>query len=95
MPYPKKIVLHSLNGYNPSLDTLVEEFIRDGVIFVGVVGKDCAKVEDIIDEIVVGDGNRDYHMLTSSHPNETVADAVQFAASMTGEFEGEAHVVEI
>jgi hypothetical protein len=95
MPHPKKIVLHCRTGYSPRLDTLVEEFIRDGVIFVGVVGEDCAKVEDIIDELVVGLGDRDYDLLTSSHPNESVADAVRFAGSLTGEFEGEAHVVEV
>jgi hypothetical protein len=74
---------------------LVEEFIRDGVIFVGVVGENCAKVEDIIDELVVGDGERDYHLLTSSHPNESVEEAVHFAGSLTGEFEGEVRVIEI
>jgi hypothetical protein len=95
MPHPKKIVLHCRTGYNPRLDTLVEEFIRDGVIFVGVVGEDCAKVEDIIDQIVVGDGSRDYHMLTSSHADESVEEAVRFADSLTGEFEGEAHVIEV
>jgi hypothetical protein len=94
MPHPKKIVLHCREGYRPRLDSLVEEFIRDGVIFVGVVGKDCAKVEDIIDEIVVGDGDRDYHLLTSSHPGESVEAALLFADSLTGEFEGKAHVVE-
>jgi hypothetical protein len=94
MPHPKKIVLHCRSGYTPRLDSLVEEFIRDGVIFVGVVGEDCAKVEDIIDEIVVGDGSRDYHMLTSSHAGESVEEAVRFAESLTGEFEGKAHVVE-
>lgn len=94
MPHPKKIVLHCRTGYSPRLDTLVEEFIRDGVIFVGVVGVDCAKVEDIIDELVVGFGDRDYHMLTSSHAGESIEEAVQFAESLTGEFEGEAHVVE-
>ena len=93
MPHPKKIVLHCQGGYTPRVDALVEEFIRDGVIFVGVVGADCAKVEDIIDEIVVGDGSRDYHMLTSSHPGESVEEAVRFALELIGEFEGEAHVV--
>ena len=95
MPHPKKIVLHCQSGYTPRLNTLVEEFIRDGVIFVAVVGTDCAKVEDIIDEIVVGDGSRDYHMLTSSHAGESVDEAVCFATSLTGEFEGEAHVVKV
>jgi hypothetical protein len=94
MPHPKKIVLHCRNGYTPRLNSLVEEFIRDGVIFVGVVGTNCAKVEDIIDEIVVGDGGRDCHMLTSSHAGQSLEDAVAFAESLTGEFEGEAHVVE-
>ena len=95
MPHPKKIVLHCRTGYSPRLDTLVEEFIRDGVIFVGVVGEDCAKVEDIIDEIVVGDGSRDYQMLTSSHADESVEEAVRFAGSLTGEYEGEAHVIQV
>jgi len=83
------------NGYQPQLDSLVEEFIRDGVVFVGVVGTDCTKVEDIIDELVVGLGDRDYDLLTSSHPNESVADAVRFADSLTGEFEGKAHGIEV
>jgi hypothetical protein len=95
VPHPKKIVLHCRTGYSPRLDTLIEGFIRDGVIFIGVVGADCAKVEDIIDEIVVGDGSRDYHMLTSSHPDESVEEAVCFADSLTGEFEGKAHVIEV
>ena len=94
MSHPKKVVLHCREGYTPRLDRLVEEFIRDGVIFVGVVGKNCEKVEDIIDEIVVGDGSRDYHLLTSSHPDESVAEALGFADALTGEFEGKAHVVE-
>lgn len=95
MPHPKKIVLHCRNGYEPHIGTLVEEFIRDGVIFVGVVGTDCAKVEDIIDELVVGLGDRDYDLLTSSHPDESVEAAIRFADSLTGKYEGESHIVEV
>ena len=70
--------------------------MRDGVSFVGVVGQDFAKVEDIIDELVVGDGTREpYFMLTSSHPDETVAEAVEFARSLTEEYAGEVHVIEV
>jgi hypothetical protein len=93
MPYAKKVVLHCRRGYEPRLETLVEDFIRDGVTFVGVVGPDCAKVEAIIDELVVGDGSREYDLLTSSHPEETIDRAVQFAESLTGEFSGEVQVV--
>jgi hypothetical protein len=90
-----KIVLHCRNGATPRLDPLVEEFIPDGVIFVGVVGKDCAQVEDTIDEIVVGKGDRDHDLLTSSHPNESVEEAVRFAGSLTGKYAGEVQVVEM
>lgn len=93
MPYAKKIVLHCPGGYQPQLDTLIEEFITDGVKFVGVVGPDCAKIEDIIDELVVGDGGRDAFILTSSHPEESVADAVTFAEHLS--FEDEALQVQL
>jgi hypothetical protein len=93
MPHSKKIVLHCRSGYTPRIDTLVEEFLRDGVVFIGVAGEDCANVEDIIDEIVVGDGSRDRHVLTSSHPGESLGEAVRFAEALTGEFEGETSVI--
>lgn len=91
MPHPKKIISHCLNGYSPQLDAMVEEFIRDGVIFVG---KDCARVEAFLEK-VVGDGSRDYHLLTSSHPDESLEEVIQFAESLTGEFKGTAHVLEV
>ena len=96
MTYARKIVLHCPTGYELRLDALVEEFIRDGVAFVGVVGKDCSRVEDIIDEIVVGDGSREYSLLTSSHPDESIEAAIEFARSLTLELEGaEVQVVEL
>lgn len=96
MSHPKKIVLHCPRGYQPCVDTLVTEFMRDGVAFVGVVGHDCARIEDIIDELVVGDGTREpYSLLTTSHPDETVTDAVEFAESLRGEFAGKVEIVEV
>lgn len=89
MPYQRKIVLHCPKGYQDRLDGMVEDFIKDGVIFVAVVGEDCSRVEDIIDEIVVGDGDRDYDLLTSSHPGESVEDALAFARSLRLEFAGD------
>ncbi len=90
MAYQKKIVLHCPKGYRIELDSMVEDFIRDGVAYVGVVGQDCAKVEDIIDELLVGDGSvKNRFILTASHPGESINDAVIFAKSLTGEFDGE------
>jgi len=95
MTYGRKVVLHCPSGYELGLDKMIENFMNDGVVFVGVVGKDCAKVEDIIDELVVGDGSRAYELLTSSHPGKSVEEAVAFAASLTGNFAGEVQVVEL
>lgn len=94
MRYLEKIILVCRTGYVPAIDVLVEDFMRDRVIFVGVVGQDCCKVEDIIDEIVAGDGTREpYSMLTSSHPGKSVTEAVEFAKSLTDVFAGEVQVV--
>jgi hypothetical protein len=97
MAYQKKIVLHCPQGYNEKVDAMVEDFIRDGVYLVAVVGNDCDKVEDIIDELVVGDGSDESrYILTSSHPGETIDEVVAFAKSLTGEYsDSEVQVVEL
>ena len=94
MSYGKKVVLHCPQGLHRSIDSLVNEFIKSGVTYVGVVGKDASRIEDIIDEICVGDGSNDYFMLTASHENETLQDALELAEHLTGEYAGPVQVVE-
>lgn len=94
MPYPKKIVLHCPRGYDPGLDALVDAFVRDGVGFVAVVGHDCKRVEEIIDELVVGDASQEHDILTS--PGEPIAAAVAFANDLALHLAGsEIEVVEL
>ena len=96
MPYLRKVVLHCPKGYRMELDALVEQFIADGVAFVGVVGEDCSRVEDIIDELVVGDASDESRfILTSAHPGESVEDALKFARSLYAEYSGEVQLVEL
>ena len=45
-------------------------------------------------EICVGDGSQPYELLTSYHENETLAEVIAFSDSLTGEFAGEAQVIE-
>ena len=89
----KKIVLHCPRGYDERLDAMVQQWMSEGVMFVGVVGEDCARVEDIIDELCVGDASNSYYMLTSSHANETLEEAVEFAESLYDEYAGPVRVV--
>ena len=96
MHYGRKIVLHCPTGYKPKLDAMVEQFLKDGVVFVGVVGEDCSRVEDIVDELVVGDGSIEGRfILTSFHEGQSLEEAIKFAHSLTGEYAGEVQVVEL
>lgn len=94
MSYLKKIVLHCPNGCPDNLDKLVADFRAAGVIYVGVVGKDCSHIEDIIDEICVGLGDDIYELLTASHPGKSLEEAVEFARSLGREYAGDVQVVE-
>ncbi len=63
-------------------------------MLVAVVGQDCARIEDIVDELVVGDGSdtRPF-ILTSSHPDETLEDVVDFARILPDDYAGDVEVV--
>src|ERR1041385_194191 len=92
----RKIVLRLLPGAESRLGPFVEQCIRDGVKFIAVMGDDCARIEELIDELVVGYGSDDGRfILTSSHPDESHESVVEFALSLTGEYEGEIEVVEL
>lgn len=81
-----KIVLHSTAGYRPELEEFVSCWIRRGVKYVGIYGVDAARVEDIVDELCVGDGSAPYFMLTASHPpSEGREDAVALALLISEE----------
>lgn len=84
MPFAPRIILHAPPWDSPLLEEFVEECIRDGVVIVSVVGDDCERVEDVIDEIVVGDGSDETRFLmTSSHPGESLDAVREFAANYT------------
>jgi hypothetical protein len=95
MATSRKIVLHSLHGYRPELDAIVAQWIQERVGYVGVVGFDASRIEDVIDELCVGDGSNSYFMLTASHgSDETLQDAILLAEQLSGELAGDVRVVE-
>jgi len=95
MGYAPKIVLHCTRGYRVELDALVERFIADGVMFVAVAWNDFARIEDIFDELVVGDGSDESRfILTSSHPGKALSEVIEFARTTFREIEVEPQVVE-
>jgi hypothetical protein len=81
-----KLVLHSTAGYRPELDRLVADWVKRGVKYVGIYGVDASRVEDIIDELCVGNGSEPYFMLTASHPpSEGREDALALAGQISEE----------
>jgi hypothetical protein len=77
MPFARKIILYSPVSDESLLDDFVEQCLRDEVSLIAVVGPGCVRLEDIIDEIVVGDGSDpDRFVCTTSHPDEPFNDVV-------------------
>jgi hypothetical protein len=79
MKLARKIILYSPLSDERLLDAFVETCLRDEVSLIAVVGPDCERVEELIDEIVVGDGSdADRYVTTSSHPDEPLSDVFDF-----------------
>ncbi len=77
----KKTVLISESGYDKKHDRLLESLLDEGYELFCAVGRDCELWEDAMDEICVGDGNHERFIVTTSHPNETEEDVIEFARS--------------
>ena len=77
MKLARKIILHSPVSDERLLDAFVEQCLRNEVSLVAVVGPGCARLEYLIDEIVVADGSDpDRFVCTTSHPDEPFSDVV-------------------
>ena len=94
MTYPKRIVLNCPSGYVPTLDLLIDDLLRDRVDLIAVTGKDHAKVEDIIDELIVGD-KVDATRLINTTSHDSLDEAMEFAESWPVEEMGEVQVIEL
>ena len=77
MAFARKVLLHTPITDERLLDDFVEQCLGDRVEIVAVFGPSCARIEDLIDEIVVGDGSDDGRsLLTSSHPEQSIEDVM-------------------
>lgn len=86
MSLARKLILHVPVSNEVLLEGFVEQCLKDGVSLLAVFGLGCARIEDIIDEIVVGDGSdEDRFLCTTSHPDESFADVLNLVS--TWEFE--------
>ncbi|MBA4098779.1 MAG: hypothetical protein C0484_18695 [Rhodospirillum sp.] len=77
MKLARKIILHSPVSDEALLNDFVEQCLRDEVSIIAIVGPGCSRLEDIIDDLVVGDGSDASRFLcTTSHPDGTLEDVL-------------------
>jgi hypothetical protein len=92
--YGERIVLHCPAGYKPALDQMVAAFVRDGVGFVAIVGKDAELVEDTVDELWVElTRGRGRTLITGRY--SSIEDAVAMVQSVVDSFPGKVERVEL
>jgi flavodoxin len=76
-----KVVLISESGYSKEHDELLISYLDQGYELFCVVGKQCELWEEIMDEIAVGNGTNSRYITTTSHPDETEEEVIEFAKS--------------
>jgi len=80
MSFAPKLILHSPVSDEALLGDFVEQCLRDGVTLLAIIGPGCSRLEDVIDEIVVGDGgDHNRFLCTTSHPNEDLDTVLNMA----------------
>lgn len=96
MSYLSRVVLRLPLSNEGLLPAFVEECIRDRVTLIAVVGEGAARIEDIIDELVVADGSDDTRFVaTTSHSNETVEEVVEFTGFWNDERDQPVQIVSL
>jgi hypothetical protein len=81
MAYSPIIILYAPHYASPKLATFVAECIESEVQLICVVGADCERVHDVIDDFIVGDGSstKGFDLVTTWHADETIAEVRDFA----------------
>ena len=77
----KKVVLVAKSNYSPDFDEFLLKILADGARLICITGVDCSTWEDVIDELAVGDGSQVFDVTTTSHPNESELEVIEFARS--------------
>jgi hypothetical protein len=78
MSLAPKVILHAPVSDAALVEPFVEACLQDKVMLIAVVGEGCEKLEDLLDEIIVGDGSDpDRFILTTSHPHESLEEVLE------------------
>lgn len=90
-----KVVLVSKTGYSPAKARILRELIHEPIALFCAVGQDCRMWEEAMDGLCVGDGSHPVFIPTTSHPDETLEDVVEFARLFSIDEDRGVRIVEI
>ncbi|MBJ7447474.1 MAG: hypothetical protein JHC81_08060 [Brevundimonas sp.] len=96
MTVEPKIVLALPISDEVMLAAFVERCLARNVSLIAIQGDGCERIEDEIDSLIVGDGTDESRFITtSSHPGETLEEAVEFATAWRMNADGATEVVRL
>jgi hypothetical protein len=96
MTVEPKVVLALPISDEARLADFVEQCVARNVSLIAIHGEGCERIEDEIDALVVGDGTDDSRFITtSSHPGETLEEALEFATVWWVNADGPTEVVRL
>lgn len=72
------VILVSNSKYTSHTDALVRSLLNQGCENFSVVGKDCEKIEEIIDELAMADTTIPKFVTTTSHPDNSLDEVIDF-----------------
>jgi hypothetical protein len=97
MSYPPSVILQlplSTPDRFDALKAFVKKSLEDKVELIAVVGDGCLEIEDRIDSYIILSGP-DCFIATTSHPDETLEEVLEFARYVYIDKPGEPEVVKL
>lgn len=92
----KKVVLVSRSCYEARHDHLLQSLIDRKIVLFCAVGRDCAAWEDAMDWLCIGpSGEGSWHVVTTSHPDESVEEVVAFADAWSVDKASGVEIIEV
>ena len=84
MRFKPRIVLHSPVADHARLAPFIDQCLHDSVSLIAIVGNGCEDLEEQVDWLIIRDGfDPDRLMCTSSHPDQTLKEVLEFASTWT------------
>ena len=84
-----KIILHAPVSDEALLVDFVERCLRDGVSLIAILGPDSERLEDVIDDLVVGDGSIPGRFLvTMAQGDDPIDETMELVRSWDSELGG-------